>query len=103
MDRDARSRATNHVNGVTVRNSTQQSMGPAEMAQNHKERALENAALARENAKLRVKQDAEREREHGGNAGRDAWDEGGHGQGARGGGELSNTASSTRWGDQQFQ
>ena len=60
-DRDARSRATNHVEGATVGNSTQQSMGPAEMARNHKERALENATLARENAELKAKQDAERE------------------------------------------
>lgn len=61
VDRDARSRATNHVDGATAGNSTQQSMGPAEMARNHKERALENAALARENAELKAKQDAERE------------------------------------------
>ena len=64
--RDVRSRATNHVDGVTVGNLTQQSMGHAEMARNHKERALENAALARENAELRAKQDAEREREREG-------------------------------------
>jgi len=61
VDRDARSRATNHVEGATVGNSTQQSMGPAEMARNHKERALENATLVRENAELKAKQDAERE------------------------------------------
>ena len=61
VDRDTRSRATGHVDGATEGNLTQQSMGPTRMARNNNERALENAALARENANLRAKQDAERE------------------------------------------
>ena len=53
--RDARSRATNTVDGARVGNSAQQSTVPAKMAQNHKKRALKSAILVRENAELRLK------------------------------------------------